>query len=493
MDRRIRLLALAFVACFGVLFLQLNNLQVREAKRLQHNPNEPSTAVSQWLLPRGDIIDASGQVLAYSTKYERGPGYVRHYPFGPLFADVTGAYDWTLQSNLYGIESEYNGYLVQHESTAHTLSGLLTQTEGTDSVEVTVSARLQEVAKEALAPYNRGAVVAIDPTTGAILVMYSKPSYNPNRLASANPGAVRRYYASLDPSSGSSPLVNGATDILAAPGSTFKMVTTSAIFDHDPAITTETVPVLTALPLPQSNLLLHNYAGEACGGSLAENLAVSCDTAFGHYGLQLGGENLAEEAHAFGFDRPVPIDLPSGEVAVSNFPAGSSFAANQPGLAYSAIGQENVSETALQDALVLSAIADGGTIMTPHLMAHVFDEQGRVVATYRPHAWLHATSAATADQVRQLMIGVAEHGTAAGLFPPGLTVAAKTGTAEVGNNNCSTDWLVATAPAGAGQVPRVAVAAMVPYQPGLPCDGTGAEIAGPVVAKVLDAALGYGS
>ncbi|MHB1597794.1 MAG: penicillin-binding transpeptidase domain-containing protein [Acidimicrobiales bacterium] len=493
MDRRIRVLAVFFLLCFGVLFVQLNNLQVRQATALRRSPYEPTTAVSSWLLPRGDIISANGKVLAYSTKNPDGPGYLRRYPEGPLFAAVTGYDDWVQQALQYGVEAEYNGYLVQHQSAAHGLSGLLTETTGTDTVEVTISTKLQAVAAAALAPYATGAVVAIDPTTGAILAMYSKPSYDPNKLSSANATAIDKYYASLDPSSGSSPLVNRATDLLTAPGSTFKIVTTSAIFDHDPALALETVPVLTALTLPQSNQLLHNYANESCGGGLASNLAVSCDTAYGHYGLQLGAQNLAEEANAFGFDKRPPIDLPPAEVAASNFPPAGSFAQNQPGLAYSAIGQENVSETVLQDALNTAAIADGGTMMTPHLMAHVLDGEGRVIATYRPHPWRQATSIATADKVRQLMRGVAEYGTAAGLFPATLNVAAKTGTAQVGQLNCSSNWLVATGPAAAGQVPKVAVAAVVPFQAGLICDGTGAGIAGPVVAKVLDAALGYGS
>ncbi|HUY30377.1 MAG TPA: penicillin-binding transpeptidase domain-containing protein [Acidimicrobiales bacterium] len=491
MDRRVRVVAVVFILCFTVLFLQLNNLQVRKASALQHSPYAPSTVVSTWDLPRGDIVSSTGSVLAYSTKNPTGAGYVRHYVNGPLYADVTGYYDWAQQALQFGVEDQYNRYLVEHESSVHSISDLLTQTKGTDTVEVTISPKLQAVAKAALAPYTDGAVVAVDPTTGAILAMYSKPSYDPNKLSGADGKAIDKYYASLNPSSGSSPLVNGATSTLTAPGSTFKIITTSAILDHAPALATKYVKPTGALKLPQTNLQLHNFAGEVCGGTLAVNLWVSCDTAYGYYGLQLGGHNLASEANAFGLNKRPPIDLPAAEVSASRFPSAASFAQNQPGLAYSAIGQENVAETVLQNALVAAAIANGGTIMAPHLMAHVFDSQGRVVATYKPHAWLHATSIATADQVRELMLGVAAHGTAAGLFPPSLNVAAKTGTAEVGNNNCSSNWLVATGPAGAGQVPKVAVAAIVPYQPNIACDGTGATVAGPVVAKVLDAAVGY--
>jgi peptidoglycan glycosyltransferase len=490
MDKRIRLVAVFSLLCFGLLFLQLNNLQVRQASSLQHSSDNPSTTVSPWSQPRGDILASNGEILAYSTKSSGQFPYIRHYTNGTLFADITGNFDVVYQSDLYGIESEYNSYLVQHESSVHNLGDLLTQTNGTDSVETTISPHLQAVAAAALANYSAGAVVAIDPTTGAILAMYSKPSYDPNKLASGNASAVKSYYNSLNPQSGSSPLINGATDTLTAPGSTFKVITTAAIYDHDPSIESEIVKVEGALTLPQTNQLLHNYGGEVCGGTLAQNLWASCDTAYGHYGLEIGGPSLAEEANAFGFNKVPPIDLPSNEVAKASFPAGSSFKQNQPGLAYSAIGQENVTETVLQDALVASAIADGGTIMTPHLMAHIFNQQGQVVSTYQPHKWIQATSIATADQVRSLMRGVAISGTAAGLFPANLNIAAKTGTAEVGAVGCSSNWLIATGPAGANQVPKIAVAALVPYQAGTTCDGTGAEYAGPVVAKVIDAAVG---
>ncbi|MGP8066261.1 MAG: penicillin-binding transpeptidase domain-containing protein, partial [Acidimicrobiales bacterium] len=170
-----------------------------------------------------------------------------------------------------------------------------------------------------------------------------------------------------------------------------------------------------------------------------------------------------------------------------------SFVGNIPGVAYSAIGQENVAETALQDALVASAIADNGKIMTPHFMSRIVDAAGNVIETYKPHPWLQATSAVTAEQVRSLMLGVVTSGTASGVgFPPDLHVAAKTGTAQTSNSPCNDDWLIATAPAGPGDVPRVAVAAVV-VQPSGICDGTGAAVAGPIVRTVLLAALGLGS
>ncbi|HUZ19289.1 MAG TPA: penicillin-binding transpeptidase domain-containing protein [Acidimicrobiales bacterium] len=494
MDKRIRILALFLVACFVLLFLQLNNLQVRQASALQHSPLTPSAAgVSFYRQYRGEIISSDGYVLAKSVKTANG--YMRVYPQGQLFAGITGYWDIVDESGLYGLEDEYGGTpgqpLTEHQISTPGLNGLLTQHQGTDSITITVSRKLQIVAQQALAAYSRGAVVAIDPQTGNLLAMYSKPSYDPNLLSSPKPSVVRAALKALNPTSGTSPLVNLVTESPSAPGSTFKIITTSAVFDHKPSVALKVWPPRPFISLPQTTSLLHNYASEVCGGNIATALAISCDTAYAQIGIALGARHLATEAHAFGLNQVPPLDLPN--VEASQFPPLSQLLGAPPFVAYSAIGQFDVKETPLQDALVAAAIGNGGTIMAPHLLAHVIDDQGNIVKTFKPHAWLQATSASTANEVRLLMRGVVTGGTATGVgFPPALGVAAKTGTAETGSTGCSANWFVATAPAGNGQTPKVAVAAYVPYQPGLSCSETGAEAAGPVVRQVLEAALGYG-
>jgi len=480
-------LGLVLLACFVVLFLQLNNLQVREAPSLRANPDNPSAnPVTSWYQnPRGELLASNGVVLAESI--HTGQGYQRHYPDGPLYADVTGYYDATAESST-GLDDEYDGYLDQHQSSGSGLNGLLTQQVTSDSVVTTISPVVQQAAEQALGNL-RGAVVAINPTTGSIEAMYSSPSFNPNGMSSLNARAANDYYNSLDPNSGSSPLVNGVTQFLIQPGSTFKVVTTASIFDHDPSIASITWPYASFIHLPQTTKTLQNYADEVCGGSLATALAVSCDTAYAQIGMDLGAQNLAAEADAFGFNKVPPLDLPGAIAAY--FPPSSTITDNRPAMAYSAIGQENVQETPLEDALVAAAIADGGKIMAPHLLDRVIsDTTGQVVESYQPHIWLTATSATTANAVRTLMLGVARRGTAEGVFPSYLDVAAKTGTAETGVNGCSADWMIATGPAGAGQIPRIAVAAVVPAQVGISCSETGAEAAGPIVEKVLAAAGG---
>ena len=244
-----------------------------------------------------------------------------------------------------------------------------------------------------------------------------------------------------------------------------------------------------------AGITLQNFNGESCGGNLATVFARSCDTSFALVGQSLGAQKLYSEAAAFGFDSVPPLDLPAGEVAASNFPTPNDLAGDVPGLMKSAIGQENVTATTLQMALVAAGIANNGVIMAPHLLHQVVDDTGNVVETYHPHPWRRATSPQTAQQVRNLMLGVTENplGTAYGLFPSYQfpPVAAKTGTAQILASGCGTyNWLIATAPAGPGQTPTVAVAAIVPIPPGGSCfNVTGAQEAGPVVKAVLLKAL----
>jgi peptidoglycan glycosyltransferase len=506
MNRRIRWVALFLVACFGLLVAQLNNIQIREAPALNAKTQYQATTstLSPYNQPRGDIVTADGVVIARSDPTSDVERELRVYPESSLYTDVTGYYDTTAFADT-GLENEYDTDLQPHAGTAKTLSEMLTEQSGTDTVVTTIDSSVQQAAANALRSYASGAVVAIDPQSGAILAMYGKPTFDPNTLAVHDAAKAAHAYTLLDPSSGSSPLINYATGQLFNPGSTFKVIDTSAMFDLDPSLTTSTWKPVSMIKLPETNKTLQNFGGEVCGGDLATVLAKSCDTAYAEIGLALGAANLGTEAASFGFNQTPPIDLPSGEVAAPCFPPVDSGtntnpdcpsgvqaigAANQPGIAYSAIGQLNVKESALEDALVASAIANGGTMMTPHLMAKIVNSAGSIVASYTPKPWKQSTTAATASQVLELMRGVVTSGTASIVgFAPGDHVAAKTGTAETGTTNCSTNWLIATAPADPTDTPTVAVAAVVPYQSGTACNGTGAQFAGPVVKAVLAAAL----
>ncbi|MHB8506306.1 MAG: penicillin-binding transpeptidase domain-containing protein, partial [Acidimicrobiales bacterium] len=257
-------------------------------------------------------------------------------------------------------------------------------------------------------------------------------------------------------------------------------------YDHKPSLANQAVPNLGALPLPQTTAQLHNFAGEVCGGQLLHLFTVSCDTGFGKLGLELGANNLYDEARSFGFDAVPPIDLP--DPAVSNFPPPATFRQNLPTLAYSAIGQEDVATSPLEMAMVAGAIADRGTMMVPHVLQYVTNSQGTIVSRYADHVWKQATSPATAKKVTVLMESVVNSpgGTAPTAAIPGVEVAGKTGTAQTGTVPQRTDdWFVAFAPAAH---PTIAVAVVLPDQPA-GNEFQGGTLAAPIARAIIQSWL----
>jgi len=331
--------------------------------------------------------------------------------------------------------------------------------------------------------------VALDPRNGAVLAMFSNPTYDPTPLTSLSTHVQNVAWA-LDEtrdSDGFQPLNNVATQETFPPGSTFKVITTSAILRYYPGLATVHIPVRACLSLePYSDKVLCNSGGSPCGGTIEEMLPASCDPGYAQLGIDLGGQFLYNEATQFGYNQTPPLDLP--DVSPAYFPSVSYLAQNgPPSLAYSAIGQQQVRATALQGALVAAAIANGGSEMAPHLLRFVTNSQGTVVDRYKPYMWRHPLGTAEADQVTQLMQAVVTSGTAAGVgFLYQDDVAAKTGTAQTSLtsvNLLTDDWMIAFAPASA---PEVAIAVVVPNQTDY---DFGATIAGPIVKCMVEGAL----
>jgi len=473
------LLGVALLVCFSALFLQLNYVQVVEASKLANSPGNSRNLTADYSKPRGFIQTSDGVVLARSVPSKDDLKYQRQYPTAGLFSGVTG-YDSFIYGVGGGVEATYNSVLTGRNLPLRSIKQLFSNTSVVGNVTLTLSNKLQMAAAKALAG-KTGAVIAMDPTTGAILAMYANPTYDPSPLASHNTNNERNAWDlyTLDKNT---PMLPRSYRQTYPPGSTYKIVDSTAVFDHDPSLAQKVYPTVSSISLPLTTNKLHNYAYETCGGLLPQLLQVSCDTGFGQVGLDLGASNMSGEASAFGFDQVPPIDLPGA--AASTFPSASFFNNQEPLLAYAAIGQDVVTATPLQMALVGETIADGGTMMTPHVMAQVSDQQGTVLESYTPKAWLHPTSAATAAQVTSMMELVTQgNGTAADLVIPGTKVAAKTGTAQTGHNTTD-DWMVAFAPANA---PRIVVAVAVPNQAP---SATGDAVAGPITLAVLKAALG---
>ncbi len=486
-NRRVRWAGLGACLLVLVVFAQLNYIQVFHASALENNPLNMRHIIQQYSKPRGAIISADGVTLAESVPSNDQYKYQRVYPEGALFGQITGYYSLTYGTD--GLERQYNSVLseattkVSFPGSLHQLEKLLTTEPSLDDLHITVLSSLQSLARQQLAGRD-GAVVALEPKTGAVLAMYSNPSYNPNPLASHNPAVEQAAWHKLQDNPGR-PLAAAAYRQRFFPGSTFKVVTASAVYDHKPALAKKDFPVSTGLVLPDTaGQVLHNYAGEACGGQILELFTVSCDSGFGQIGLELGGKNLAEEAKAFGWDRPIPLDLPG--VAESYFPPPSSFYRNAGALAKSAIGQESVQAVPLTLALDAAAIADKGVIMTPHFLSTVTGSQGQVVEKYKPKPWLRATSPATAAKLTTLMLSVVNspNGTGVAAQIPGVEVAGKTGTAQTGGPNIET-WFVAFAPA---QDPKIAVCVLVENQPPA-TEYQGGTIAAPIAKAVIESYL----
>lgn len=516
MGRRIRWMGLVLILCFALVILQLVNVQFRQASTLTASRYNSRTTQTRLDNQRGLILAATGAVLARSVKVPNAGTntykYYRTYPTGTLFSGVVG-YDSFVRGTS-GIEYVYDTQLSPHSQPARSLGQLLSPPgPSTDNVTLTIEKPLQLAAKEALAAIpdanQDGAVVVFQPRTGAILADYSSPSFDPNTLAQPTAtkenAAIHADFFTTD-HEGFNPGYPMATFDAFAPGSTFKVVTSAAVYDLDPSLVTYDYPAKGCTPvgeIPTTDAQICNdytnpSGASACGGTMVQMLPESCDPGYATLGIMLGATKLYDQAQAFGFNATPPIDLnPSvhgqpGIVSRSNFPTPTDLSPGHSpgpaGVAYSAFGQQTVTETALQNAMVAEGIADTGVVMTPHLMASIrTNAQDQLVESYTPKTYKDATSASAAQAVNKLMQGVVTtpNGTANGVgFPPQDKVAAKTGTAQVGTPVTSTnDWMIGFAPA---TNPTVAVAVVVPDQP---TTNYGATIAGPIMKRMIETTL----
>lgn len=481
MDGQIRKLGVVLMVLFGALFVQVNYLQVVAAGRLNDHPANTRAVVRDFSRPRGFIQTADGVVVADSVEAPGELERLRVYPEGPLFAHVTGYFSFTYGSD--GLERTYNDELVGRNRTVDLqgLRDLLVDQDRTGDLTLTLSATLQRVAAEALGE-RAGAVVALDPRTGAVLAMVDFPTYDPNSLSAHDQSLVRQAWESLndDPAR---PLLPRTYRERYFPGSSFKVVTAAAALESGLATPTEPVyPSISELELPLTDQKLSNFAGSVCGGDLTESLRRSCNTTFAQVGLDLGPRNLVGTARDFGFSEVPPIDLPFG--IESNIPDPEDFQGDDPALAKSAIGQQDVAATPLQMALVAAAVANDGTIMVPHLLSEVRDDDGALLARYEPSEWTRAISPRVAADLKAMMVGVVAGGTGTQAQIPGVTVAGKTGTAETGRNT-SHVWFIGLAPA---EAPEVAVAVVIQDVPNAQ-NPTGGALSAPVARAVMAAAL----
>ncbi|HUP85384.1 MAG TPA: penicillin-binding protein 2 [Acidimicrobiales bacterium] len=479
MDRQIRRVGVVLMALFVVLFVQLNYLQVFHREALANDPRNTRVAVKDFSQARGQIIASDGTVLAKSVPTDDAFERQRQYPTGDLFGHLTGFFSFSYGTT--GIERTYRDELAGRDLGFRNLKDVLVERTVTGDVFLTVDKNLQQLARDALGE-KRGSVVALDASTGAVLAMWSFPSFDPNPLAGHDQRQVQDTYTFLN-ASPAKPLQAKTYQETFAPGSTFKVITSAAALERNPEVAARVYPSLKVLDLPQTKATLPNFGGSTCGGAMADLLRVSCNTGFAQMGLDLGAEALHGEAGDFGFNDRPPLDLPAR--ARSVFPSPDEFKRDLPGLAKSAIGQESVRATPLQMALVAAGVINGGSIMKPHLLAEVKDSDGNSVREYEPGEWKRPVSPEVAQQLKDLMILVATSGTATRAQVPGAVVGGKTGTAQTTGDNAHA-WFIGFGEAGGR---KVAVSVIVESQEGL-SEATGGRVAAPIAQQVLKAALG---
>jgi peptidoglycan glycosyltransferase len=483
MNKQIRRLGIGLLACYVLLFVQLNVLQVVRADSYNANPLNTRQVVRDFSRPRGLIQTADGVILAQSVPSNDRFEFQRVYPTKDLFADVTGFFAFTFGSD--GVERSYNDVLAGRTDSQRVLTWNSFFEDEIVTADVTLSLRAdaQQVARDALGE-RPGAVVALDPRDGAILAAWSFPSYDPNLLATHDFEAADAARQALLAAPGK-PLVPAFYRERYFPGSTFKIVTSSAGLQSGQVTpTSPSYPVATSYTPPLTTKPIENFGGAACGGTLFNILRVSCNSAFAQMGVDLGPVIMVGGAEAYGFNAKPPIDLPAP--ASSFFPPVTFFDRNTPALAQSAIGQNDVQATPLEMALVAAGVANGGVVERPHVMQEVRNSDGEVIDSGGAEVWRRPLSPENAAIMRDAMINVVERGTATRMQIPGILVAGKTGTAQLGTDPPrSHAWVIGFAPA---DNPRVAVAVIVLGQEGA-SEQTGGRVAAPIAKTVMETIL----
>jgi penicillin-binding protein A len=473
----LRRVAISVLVLFTLLILNVNYIQVVRSDELRSDRGNTRVLVEEYGRERGAIV-VSGNEIARSVPTDDRLEYLRTYPSGPTYAAVTGYY-----SVIYGatqMEDAANEVLAGNDPrlTFRRLTDLFTgrDPQGGDVV-LTLDPGVQQAAMAGLEG-SVGAVVALNPSTGAVLGMASTPTYDPNELSSHDPAAIREYAEALEALE-PDPRLNRAISDNYPPGSVFKVIVSAAALENGYEPDT-VIPAPRTFTLPGTSTELENFGGSACSSSdeqpLIQALTISCNTAFAMLGIELGEDAIREEAEAFGIDEEgmeIPLDV---------VPSFVGDIADDAQLGVSSIGQQDVRMTPLQAAMVAAAVGNDGDLMQPYMVDHVRAPDLTVIDQTEPELRSEATSAEVADQLTEMMISVVQNGSGTAAQIPGVQVAGKTGTAE--NAGPDHNWFVGFAPA---DDPQIAVAVFIANG-----GGTGGELSAPIARDVMSAYLERG-
>ncbi|MER6356484.1 penicillin-binding transpeptidase domain-containing protein [Streptomyces sp. NPDC001634] len=483
MSRYIRRAAALCAVLLIALLVNATRVQIFESSRYDDNPGNRRQMIARYAQARGDIVVDDRPVTG-----SRDTGglfrYERTYRDGPLYAPVTG-----FASQVYGttlLEDTQDALLAGTDPLLTPVplwNDVVRSRNPGGNVVTTLNGAAQRAAYQRLAG-RTGAVAAIEPSTGRILALVSAPSYDPGQLSGAREsvtGAWERLNGDT-----ARPMLNRAIRQTYPPGSTFKVVTAAAALDAGAVLDLD-APTTSPDPyrLPGSSTRLTNEVEGCANASVRYAFEWSCNTVFAKLGAEVGLKTMADTAARFGFnDRKLRIPF---AVAPSTF----DRKLDKSQLALSSIGQFDTRATPLQMAMIAAAVADGGSVKAPYLVERTTTRDGETVSTTAPRELHRAMSAATAEQLREMMRDVVEEGTGKNAVIPGATVGGKTGTAQhgVANTGRPYAWFISWAQPDDALEPAVAVAVVVENAAGRRTEISGGGDAAPIAKAVMEAVL----
>ena len=485
MNKYLRQIFTAVIVLFTILGLSTTIITAIKANTLNADSRNTRALYREIGAPRGSILAADGTVLAKSDPASDSFKYQRIYSNGPLYAPVTGYFSVNQRAQ-QGVEKSRNQLLSGNSDSLfwQRVMSVLSGSENKGaSVETSIDTKLQQAAYMML-DGREGAVVAIEPSTGRVLALVSTPSYDPNRLASHDTAKANTNYRQLVTDK-ANPMLNRTASELYPPGSTFKTVVAAAALESGKYQPDTQIPAGASYTLPGTATNLTNTTSAAAGSngqiSLSDAIAYSSNTAMAQLGVALGGKAISDQATKLGFGSTITIDSSTGSQSMTSVASKFPSSTTDDKLALASIGQGDTLETPLQNAMIASAIANDGKLMQPTLVDRVRASDLSVLSTTTPHVLSDAFSADTADKLTGMMQAVVTKD-APTLSIPGVNVAAKTGTAQIGMSNSSTDaWVMGFAPA---EDPKIAVAVVVHN-----ANDFGVTAAGPIFHEIIREAL----
>jgi peptidoglycan glycosyltransferase len=461
------------VLLFALLVVFTSRWTVFQASSLNNNPLNVRTLLDELQIKRGRILAADGKTVLAQSEPAPQHTWTRFYPTRQLFSQPVG-YSIAAQGRAAGLEQSRGPELRGVQTGLTSIFGQLNPRPVGDDVYTTLDAKAQRLAVQGLAG-RVGSVVALDPRTGAVLTMYANPTFDNNHAAKLRPGESE---------------FNNSTQAAWPPGSTFKVVTAAAAIDS--GMYTPNSVINGKSPRTVSGVPLQNDNNQSFGDiSLTEALTFSVNTVFAQVAEHVGRKTMTEYMKRFGFYSRPPLDYPAGQIRASvpiNF-HGKPFPPASPDedIGRIGIGQGGLLVTPLQMAMVAAAVANGGTLMKPHLTDKVVDQDGRTVKTVDPSVYQQVMKPSTAQALSQMMRRVVEEGTGQPAQLGGISVAGKTGTASIGatGSGLTEPWFIGFAPANN---PKVAVAVTVARTQG----GFGATVAAPIAKEIIQTLLAEG-